>query len=206
MSTSDNKTGAPAETNSEATNDSSERAKAIARRSFLRKSASIAAPVVMTLQSGPALAIRSITCQDKTGDLDLSNESGFTDEPTLVAGNTITTNPVDLVDLDPNDGFVRCPATGHAVSDIAPFPDTTENFTETTDVPPEWSFNGPDGIFDGNTATTETGPIAYFSIIDGEETFEGCYGEPSMPQNGIDPNTGEPFRALTCSCWSSLNP
>lgn len=74
----------------------SERAKAIARRTFLRRSAGVAAPVVMTLQSGPALALTSVTCFDKTEiddaifNLPWHARSGFTLSGThnLAAGNT----------------------------------------------------------------------------------------------------------------------
>jgi len=227
MSTSENKPDLPAETNAAPPASGSERAKAIARRSFLRKSAGIAAPVVMTLQSGPALAIRSITCQDKTGTLNVEFPSGFTgtDEtipsgsndaqviPVLSTAPNATIMGVDTLDTDPadpnapatihlqripaNDGIVRCTNTSVTLDTVVN-PATFNQFGQ------EWRFQGPDGTFDPGTSQTDIGPIAMFSIdADGDKLFEGCYGNGS--ENLIGGN-GEATRPLTCSCWSSLNP
>ena len=223
MSTSDNKPDLPAETSDQPPASGSERAKAIARRSFLRKSAGIAAPVVMTLQSGPALAIRSITCADKTGNLDLSNKSGFTgssvnnpDETSIIqnlevftqapdnsATSQILNDPSTLTRVPTDgDGFVRCDASEVVKQ---PFGDTVmgSTFQQQDSAAGPWRFVGP--IQPLNNPLGSNGPIAYFSIVDGEETFEGCFGDTNSPQTGTDIN-GDPFRALTCSCWGSLNP
>ena len=212
MSSSDNKPALPAETSDQPPAGGSERAKAIARRSFLRKSAGIAAPVVMTLQSGPALAIRSITCQDKTGTVAPTNMSGFTagtKDPdatiqNLAATDVINSNPAgidtnppptgtELTRLSANDGFVRCPNTAE------------DRFTANGGTPPTWTFIGPDStqfVNDGTGPSSNTGPIAYFSLdADNEDIFIGCFGDVTSPESDPDNN-----RPLTCSCWSSLHP
>jgi len=178
----------------------SERARAIARRSFLRRSAGIAAPVVMTLQSGPVMAIASITCQDKTGQLVLDNQSGFTGpnaaDKTLAFGQT-TTDPTTLIPLGSNDGIVRCPATPTVVGTFPP-----DRF-EDAGAPP-WSFFGPDNntfVNSGTGPVGDTGAIAYFSIgADNEDVFMGCFGASNSPENKLDTHP------LSCSCWSSLHP
>lgn len=209
MSTSDNKPDLPTETNGESANSGSERARAIARRSFLRKSAGVAAPVIMTLQSGPALAIRSITCADKTGQTelifddqpDLHPRSGFVTPGTedLKAGDLTNVDPSTIVDLASNDGFVRCsPNTAHTVT-ISP--DVSGPFVALGPGATEWSFMGPQGgVGLSADPTGDTGALALFTIdTNGEEIFEGCYGD------GTETTLPE-ARTLTCSCWSSLNP
>ena len=209
MSLSDNKPDQPAETGNQPVSNGSERARAIARRSFLRKSAGIAAPVVMTLQSGPALAIRSITCADKTGQTEqvfdnLPTEhprSGFitADTENLKSGDLTNVDPATISDLAGNDGFVRCsPNTAHTVT-ISP--DTTGPFVALGQNATEWSFMGPQGgVGLSADPTGDTGALALFTIdSDGEEIFEGCYGD------GTETTLPE-ARTLTCSCWSSLNP
>jgi len=209
MSTSDNKPDMPAETDTTAPTSGSARAKAIARRSFLRRSAGVAAPVVMTLQSGPALAIRSITCADKTGQTDqvfddqptVHPRSGFITAGTedLKVGDLTNVDPTTIADLAGNDGFVRCsPNTLHTIT-ISP--DTTGPFVALGPGATEWSFMGPQGgVGLSADPTGDTGALALFTInSDGEDVFEGCYGD------GIETTLPE-ARTLTCSCWSSLNP
>ena len=205
MSTSDNNPDLPTDAESAPTSNSSKRAQAIARRSFLRKSAGIAAPVVMTLQSGPSMAIASITCQDKTPDIVPDSFSGFTgggtdpsdtDAKILVLKDTDTlkTDPTVLTRLDTNDGLVRCPDT--------PTSNPGNRFTDNGGG--NWTFNGPDNLTfvnDGSTPTDGTGAVAYFTLdVDNEDVFEGCFGAANEPQD--IPNA----RPMTCSCWSSLHP
>jgi len=226
MSTPDNK---PTPPTAEDSSQPSERAKAIARRSFLRKSVGVAAPVVMTLQSGPALAIRSITCQDKTGTLEVSNPSGFTGTSAPAAGNDAdviprlsidpnspdnVVNDANTLDSDPgntslgtqnliripgNDGFARCTNTTVSTNP----PTSGASFTGQPDPPGggPWVFQGPDGSLVADP-TAEMGPVAMFAIdADGENVAVGCYGDGS--ENLTDAN-GVLNRPMTNSCWSSL--
>ena len=203
----------PARANQESSDqESSEKARAIARRAFLRKSVGVAAPVVMTLQSGPALAIQSITCQDKTtinGDdflpPNLSDHppTGFTISGTekLQSGEDFDfsgTTPPDANSLDlaanhlaVNDGYVRC---------VSPAPNTELLFSPAPD-PGVTVYNYQPGIgsFVSSSATNDTGPVAVFTIdAQGEDAFAACYGSPDYPALGANP--------ITTSCWSSLHP
>lgn len=107
MSTSETKP--PEQSNGDISNDLrsdgntkmvSERAKAIARRSFLRRSAGVAAPVVMTLQSGPVMAIASITCQDKTNIGIDPNDPNVANNPSgFIEANPALGNVIDIRNL-----------------------------------------------------------------------------------------------------------
>lgn len=225
MSTSNNKPNTPP--TAKASSQPSERARAIARRSFLRKSVGVAAPVVMTLQSGPALAIRSITCQDKTGTLEVSNPSGFTGTDATIPGGSNDANVIPRLSIDPSspDGVVSDAdtldsdpgntslGTQHLIripgndgfarctnTTVSTEPPTTDaRFTGTG----PWVFQGPDGSLVADP-TAEMGPVAMFAIdADGENIFVGCYGDGSENMTDAD---GVLNRPMTNSCWSSLLP
>ena len=198
----------------------SERAKAIARRSFLRRSAGIAAPVVMTLQSGPAMAIASITCQDKT-NIVVDNQSGFrqatpppadlTDSRLLNADNNplLTDNNSVISQQTPdsalgglripaNDGIARCGLTD--LGNPAASPPTTGDFTETPGGSNDWVYQGNLAQIDADPRN-DRGPIALFNInANNEDVFVGCFGDKNIDVNFPDAHP------LTCSCWTSLNP
>jgi len=174
----------------------SERARAIARRSFLRRSAGIAAPVVMTLQSGPVMAIASITCQDKTS---------ITIDPDAPDNPNVAKNP---------SGFVKADPAQLDVSDIrnlranASLADNTDNGFNVLVIDPAntttglgkyalSSNGGPDGIVrcvptDLGTAGS-SGQNGDFQIVSNKWIFRGSdfaggsgLGDPINPY----PNTG----------------
>lgn len=210
----------------QATTDlSSERARAIARRNFLRRSAGVAAPVVMTLQSGPVLAVQSITCQDKTntpspGDAGFADiiPSGFNEDTvgsppfdyrimsaTDAAARDISTHPSTLLNgqrISSNLGshsYIRCIPTELGTPGI-----DSDDFalTSGTQNSGTWRFMGSQfsgGYGLGGDPKNNIGPVGLFTIdANGEDIFQGCFGD-----NRAIPNDAV---VLTTSCWTSLHP